>query len=37
VRRRLDPRWDAATLQEHLTAYLVGLNFDVAAGLLDSG
>jgi hypothetical protein len=37
VRRRLDPRWDAHVLAEHLTAYLLGLNHDIAAGLLNAG
>jgi hypothetical protein len=33
VRRPLDSRWDQTMLQDHLTAYLLGLNYDVAAGL----
>jgi len=36
VRRPLDPAWTAETLQEHLTAYALGFNYDVAAGLLGS-
>jgi hypothetical protein len=34
VRRRLDPRWDPRVLREHFAAYLSGLNYDIAAGLL---
>jgi hypothetical protein len=33
VRRPLDPRWDAAMLQQHLCGYLLGFNFDIVAGL----
>jgi hypothetical protein len=36
VRRPLDPAWTGQTLQEHLTAYALGFNYDVAAGLLGS-
>jgi hypothetical protein len=36
VRRPLDPAWTAETLQEHLSAYVLGFNYDVAAGLLGS-
>jgi hypothetical protein len=32
VRRPLPARWDRAMLWEHLAAYLVGLNHDLAAG-----
>ena len=29
VRRPLDPAWTPETLQEHLTAYALGFNYDV--------
>ncbi|MGH2367726.1 MAG: hypothetical protein ACRDI2_05955, partial [Chloroflexota bacterium] len=33
VRRPLHPRWTLEMLQEHLVAYLIGLNYDLTAGL----
>ena len=36
VRRPLHPRWSPETLQEHLVAYLLAFNYDVAAGALGA-
>ena len=36
VRRPLHPRWRPETLQEHLVAYLLAFNYDVAAGALGA-
>jgi hypothetical protein len=36
VRRPLHPSWSPETLQEHLVAYLLAFNYDVAAGALGA-
>ena len=37
VRRPLPPRWDLAMLRDHLTAHLIGLNYDLLAPVSSGG